>query len=351
MTAKRYLFYIAHNYSFEILRPLQKVILAQGDKVKWLAVGKEVTLSYFDSDESVLNSIDDARKYNPDASFAPGNEIPNFIPGLKVQVFHGLEWKKKGHFIIRDFFDLYCTHGPATTSRFNKLANQHGFFDIVETGWPKLDYLFSTPAMPLTQELHAQGRKVILYAPTFSPALTSAPALFEEIKRLSEQKDYHWLIKFHPKMATQWLEEYKKLAANGINGNVQVIETSSINQLLQSADIMVSDTSSVIGEFSLLNKATVSLNNKEPGDYLVNINQAAQLEGAIERALNPSAALKLAIKAYAEDLHPYNDGDAAQRILSATEAMLSEGIKAKKSKPLNLFRNLKQRKKLRYWSF
>ena len=104
MTAKRYLFYIAHNYSFEILRPLQRVILAQGDEVKWLAVGREVNLSYFQSNESVLNSIDDARTYNPDASFAPGNEIPNFIPGLKVQVFHGLEWKKKGHFVIRDFF-------------------------------------------------------------------------------------------------------------------------------------------------------------------------------------------------------------------------------------------------------
>lgn len=127
MTPTCYLFYIAHNYSFEILRPLQQVILAQGDEVKWLAVGKEVTLSYFQDNESVLASIDEARSYNPAASFAPGNEIPNFIPGLKVQVFHGLEWKKKGHFVIRDFFDLYCTHGPATTSRFNLLAKQHGF--------------------------------------------------------------------------------------------------------------------------------------------------------------------------------------------------------------------------------
>lgn len=345
MTSKRYLFYIAHNYSFEILRPLQQIILAQGDEVKWLAVGEEVTLSYFQNNESLLNSINDARAYNPDASFAPGNEIPNFIPGLKVQVFHGLEWKKKGHFVIRDFFDLYCTHGPATTSRFNELANKHGFFDVVETGWPKLDYLFTTSAMIIKESLHAQDKKIILYAPTFSPALTSGPALFDEIKRLSEQKNYHWLVKFHPKMATQWLEQYKTL----IKENVQIIETSSINELLQTADIMVSDTSSVIGEFSLLNKATVSLNNKEPGDYLVNIQTADQLEQAIELALNPSEQLKKAIKAYADDLHPYHDGQAAQRILSATEAILVNGKKAKKSKPLNIFRNLKQRKKLKYW--
>jgi len=346
MTSTRYLFYIAHNYSFEILRPLQRVILAQGDEVKWLAIGKEVTHSYFQNDESVLSSIDEARTYNPDASFAPGNEIPNFIPGLKVQVFHGLEWKKKGHFVIRDFFDLYCSHGPATTSRFNGLAKQHGFFDVIETGWPKLDYLFTTSSMVIKDDLHAQGKKIILYAPTFSPALTSAPELFNEIKRLSEQKNYHWLIKFHPKMATQWLEQYKTL----IKDNVQIIETSSINELLQTADIMVSDTSSVIGEFSLLNKATVSLNNKEPGDYLVNIQTANQLEQSIELALNPNQQLKAAIKSYADDLHPYHDGQAAQRILSATETILAKGKQANKSKPLNLFRNLKQRKKLKYWT-
>jgi len=349
MTSTRYLFYIAHNYAFEILRPLQKVIQDQGDEVRWLAVGNEVTLSYFQKHDSILNSIDEARTYNPVASFAPGNEIPNFIPGLKVQVFHGLEWKKKGHFIIRDFFDLYCTHGPATTTRFNQLANKHGFFDVVETGWPKLDYLFTTPPMTVSKAINAKNKKIILYAPTFSPALTSAPALFNEIKRLSEQKDYHWLIKFHPKMANQWLEQYKTLVKSDEENNVQMIETSSINELLQTADIMVSDTSSVIGEFSLLNKATVSLNNKEPGDYLVNIQQAHQLEQAIELAFNPSPQLKMAIKAYAKDLHPYNDGQSAQRILTATKNILVNEKQAKKMKPLNLFRTFKERNKLNYW--
>ena len=128
-----------------------------------------------------------------------------------------------------------------------------------------------------------------------------------------------------------------------------MIETSSINELLQTADIMVSDTSSVIGEFSLLNKATVSLNNKEPGDYLVNIQQAHQLEQAIELAFNPSPQLKMAIKAYAKDLHPYNDGQSAQRILTATKNILVNEKQAKKMKPLNLFRTFKERNKLNYW--
>ena len=346
MTAKRYLFYIAHNYAFEILRPLQHAIWANGDMVKWLAVGKEVDLQYFCDNEILLDSINEARAYNPDASFAPGNEIPHFIPGVKIQVFHGLEWKKKGHFVIRDFFDLYCTHGPATTSRFKQLASKHDYFDVVETGWPKLDHLFTTPAMPLKDHLKSQDKKIILYAPTFSPALTSAPELFDEIKRLSETKSYHWLIKFHPKMAKKWCEKYQSLVAD----NVSIITSASINVLLQTADIMVSDTSSVIGEFSLLNKPTISLNNKEPGDYLVNIEKADQLEPAIEQALNPSNKLKTAIKAYADDLHPYQDGLAAQRILLATENILTNGIQANKSKPLNIFRNLKQRKKLKYWT-
>ncbi|RHW77670.1 CDP-glycerol glycerophosphotransferase family protein [Colwellia sp. RSH04] len=345
MSSKRYLFYIAHNYSFEILRPLQQAILAQGDQVKWLAIGKEVTLSFFKADEEVLPTIDDARMYNPDATFAPGNEIPNFIPGYKVQVFHGLEWKKKGHFIIRDFFDLYCTHGPATTSRFQQLANKHGYFDVVETGWPKLDYLFTTQAMPLKKELAKQEKKIILYAPTFSPALTSAPELFDEIKRISQEENHHWLIKFHPKMAKEWCDKYQTL----VSENVEIINSSSINELLQTADIMLSDTSSVIGEFSLLNKPTVSLNNKEPGDYLINIQKAEELSSALALAFHPSEELKAAIKVYADDLHPYHDGKAAQRILTATESLINQGSQAKKNKPLNLFRNLKQRKKLNYW--
>ena len=208
MTPRKYLFYISQNYSFEILRPLQKVIREQGNQVYWFVAGDEVNKSNFADHELILSSIKDVKAYQPDASFVPGNVIPSFIPGIKVQVFHGLEWKKKGHFVIRDCFDLYCTHGEATTTRFEALAQKHQFFDVAETGWPKLDNLFSTPK----QNYFDDTQPVILYAPTFSPALTSAPALFDEIQRIAETEEHNWLVKFHPKMDPAWIAAYREIA-------------------------------------------------------------------------------------------------------------------------------------------
>ena len=339
----RYLFYITQNYSFEILRPIQAEARRRGDEVIWLATGDEVNLNNFTDDEVLEQDLDKARAFIPDACFVPGNNVPSFISGLKVQVFHGLEWKKKGHFVIRDFFDLYCTHGMATTSRFNTLANKHGYFDVVETGWPKLDHLFTTPAYADSPT----DKPTILYAPTFSPSLTSAPSFFETIKTLSQQSDYHWLIKFHPKMDKSWVDKYRQLN----NDNLQVVEVSDINALMQRADIMVSDTSSVIGEFSLLSKPVVTLNNSQPGDYLIDIKLAKELPRAIEQAFNPSAQLLNEIEKYAQELHPYNDGQSAQRILDAVEKMDTDGKKAQKNKPLNLIRNFQLRKKLNYWKW
>ncbi|MFT5452789.1 MAG: hypothetical protein ACI9N9_002287, partial [Enterobacterales bacterium] len=82
----RYLFYIAHNYSFEILRPLQDEIIKRGDQVRWFTTGNEVNLENFSEKEHRLQSIEEVIAYQPMACFVPGNTIPNFIPGLKVQV-------------------------------------------------------------------------------------------------------------------------------------------------------------------------------------------------------------------------------------------------------------------------
>jgi len=342
--SQNYLLFIAQDYSFEILRPLQQAILARGGNVLWFVYGKDVTISHFKQDECFTQEASAAVAFSPVATYVPGNVVPNFIPGLKVQVFHGLEWKKKGHFVMRGCFDLYCTHGRATTERFEQLAQQHGHFGVAETGWPKLDPLFSAKPYQWSKQ---NDRPIVLFAPTFSPALTAAPALFEQISALVKSRDWQWLVKFHPKMDPQWVAQYQQIMAD----NYHVVEGMEVAHLLQCADLLVSDTSSIIGEFALLSKPVVTLNNAQPGDYLIDIDDPDQLESSIELALTPSEDLQQHVKEYAQDLHPYADGLSAQRILEATDKMLNNKRQGLKTKPLNVFRNLKMRKKLSYWKF
>ncbi len=96
------------SYSFDILRPIQAEILRRGHQVAWFIAGSEVTEKQLKPDEIRLKTVAEVKAFNPIAVFVPGNIVPDFFPGAKVQVFHGLEYKKQGHFDIRGFFDLYC---------------------------------------------------------------------------------------------------------------------------------------------------------------------------------------------------------------------------------------------------
>ena len=339
---KHYLFYIEHDYSYEILRPLQKEIQKQGDHVCWFLAGKQIN-NHLSKAEHELKTVEEVIEYDPQACFVPGNTIPNFIPGLKVQVFHSLEWKKKTTFRIRDCFDLYCTHGPSTTNTFNILKQKHQHFDVIETGWPKTDALFE--AIPVNFP-EARG-PIILYAPTFSPKLTSAAELYDSIKKLSKQQSWFWIIKFHPKMNPKLVDQYRKIEGK----NLKIIEKDSIAPLLKSAELMVSDTSSVIGEFALLKKPTITLNNAMPDDYIINISNHTELESAINAVLADKTAIFKEVAEYAKQLHPYYDGQSSQRVLQAVTNMSEKNLDYLKPKPKNIFRHIKMRMKLNYWKF
>ena len=336
------MFYIEHDYSYEILRPLQKEIQKQGDRVYWFLAGKQIN-NHLSMAEHELKTVKEVIEYDPQACFVPGNTIPNFIPGLKVQVFHSLEWKKKTTFRIRDCFDLYCTHGPSTTNTFNTLKQKHQHFDVIETGWPKTDALFE--AIPVNFP-EARG-PIILYAPTFSPKLTSAAELYNSIKKLSKQQSWFWVIKFHPKMNPKLVDQYRKIGGK----NLKIIEQDSIAPLLKSAELMVSDTSSVIGEFALLKKPTITLNNAMPDDYIINISNHTELESAINAVLADKTAIFKEVAEYAKQLHPYYDGQSSQRVLQAVNNMSEKNLDYLKPKPKNIFRHIKMRMKLNYWKF
>lgn len=337
---KRYklLFYVEQNYSFDILRPLQDVALQQGHLVKWLLVGNDISHRFLKENEAGLETVSDAAAYSPDAVFVPGDRVPSFIPGLKVQVFHGLNESKRGNvYPERGLFDLYCTEGHERTDSLQRLSLQRAYFKVVETGWIKLDSLFKY------KQIEKYARPQILFSSTFTPALSCAELVYEQIKRLSEKSKWQWIVTLHPKMSPDTVKKYKALE----NENLIFLDNDKVIEALHRADVMVCDNSSIFQEFLLLNKAVVTVNNREPLDCFINITEPEKLEKAIEDGLHPSIELRKKIKNYGPSVTPYLDGKSSQRVLSAVCEMLASDWGD--SKPKNIIRNLQMRKKLNYW--
>ncbi|WP_413693973.1 CDP-glycerol glycerophosphotransferase family protein [Psychromonas sp. KJ10-2] len=333
----KFLFYVEQNYSFDILRPIQKEALRRGYQVKWLVVGAEVSEQYLQAGEEKV-SIEQAISYQPNAVFAPGDRIPRFIPGIKVQVFHGLNESKRGNvYPERGLFDLYCTEGPERTGTLKSLNKP--YFKVVETGWVKLDTLFQY------KKNQSFDKPQVLFASTFSPSLSCAEFIYEEIKRLSQNGKWQWLVTLHPKMPASTVEKYKALESE----HLLFLENNRVIEGLHRADLMICDNSSIFQEFLLLNKPVVTVNNRAPLDCFIDITESEALQGAIIQALSPSAELLESIKNYGPSVTPYLDGKSSQRVVKAVEEMIDSHWVDKK--PINLIRNFKIRKNLSYWKY
>lgn len=347
----RALFYVEQNYGYAILRPLQREIRHRGGDVRWFLVGNEIDAAYLELSEATLASVHEVRDWQPDVVFVPGNTVPRFIPGLKVEVFHGVPAGKSygrsddAHYSIRHCFDLYCTHGPDSTERFKVLARRHGYFEVLETGWPMLDPLY-TPVVDNPFADAQDERPTILFCSTFSRRYSCAETLYEEIRKLKADGRFRWLVQFHPKMAFETVEKYRELS----DENLRFVETDNVIPLLQAADTMLCDTSSILIMFLLLGKPVVAFRNQDPGPHLINVSEPEALREAIESSLAKDRSRDALIEAYGQRVDPFKDGRASQRILDGVETILKRGLEVRRSKPWNLIRELKMRRQLNYWA-
>ncbi|TAM59552.1 MAG: CDP-glycerol glycerophosphotransferase family protein [Rhodanobacter sp.] len=336
---KRYLLYGSERYALAILRPLQAAIRARGDEAAWFFDGPGA--EDLREDERLLD-VAGVRRWKPLAVLTPGNHLPHFFPGAKVEVFHGFDAGKPRHIYIRGFFDLYCTTGPRDTAQFQALADKLGHFSVAETGWPKLDPFMREIAGPLPP---VRQPPVILYHSTFSPSWSAAETLYDEVRRLSRDGRWHWIVTFHPKMNPETVAKFKALQ----NEYLRFVENDNILELFPQADLMCSDTSSALSEFLLTGKPVVTYRNRRPGPQLIDIDSPAQFEPAIERALARPPELLQAIRDHADAIHPYRDGRSSERVLDAIDAFVAAGARNRRRKPLNLWRKLKLRRRIGYW--
>ena len=338
---QRFLLYVSQAYSIPICRPLQEEILKRGYEVKWFCDDNNTKMQ-LESDEHLLESVIEVKAYYPDVVLVATNVVPDFFPGIKVQVFHGFSVDKrseaKGHFNIRGFFDLYCTQGPNTTKPFKILQKKHKYFQVVETGWSKMDPLF-----PLETEVHTIPTVMISSTFTTSLSLAKNKEAVTEIARLSKLGKWKFIVVLHPKMESETVEAFKAMQHEYFT----FYDTSDLTPLFKRADVMLSDTTSAITEFALQKKPVVTLNNKQPKPYMINVTKVTDIELAIKKALTKPQEIMQALDTFVAETHPYEDGQSSARVIDACLDFIE--TQKIQPKPLNLVRRYQIRKKLHYW--
>ena len=333
---KHYLLFASHSYAFSIMRPLQTAIRQRGDRVAWFL---EYTCpDLLEADEERLYTLKEVADFKPLAVIACGNWVYPFFPGIKVEVFHGYPMRKRieaidDHFTIRGFWDIYCTQGQSSTPYFEELAAKHRYFRIYETGWCKMDEWFGRTHKAEIQ----RNRPCILYAPTFSRGISSAWVMPEVIEKLAQEKDWDWIITFHPKLDDPALiNRYKTLADN--YGNIDFRHINKGFSTFSESDVLLCDSSSLIVEYLMTGKAAVTYRNTHPGPFLIDVQKTEDIGAAIESALTHPADLMKAIETYTAYHEAHRDGHNSERVLDAIDDFYQKYAGHLPRKPLNLYR-------------
>ena len=140
-----------NQYAIGILMPLQEEADREGgNDVLWYVHEKKIPDFPLKDSVRYTNSIQEIKDFHPDAIFVPGNIVPYYLSGVKIEIFHGYA-EKRDQFVIRRYFDTYFTQGPFYTSRFKELAKKYKDFEVLETGWTRQDWVF--------QNLHSYDDK------------------------------------------------------------------------------------------------------------------------------------------------------------------------------------------------
>lgn len=342
----RIVLFCEQKYAINILQPLEVEANKEGGHtILWYVHEKNIPEFPLKDKVKWTNSIQEIKDFSPEVIFVPCNIVPYYLPGVKVQIFHGYAAEKKDHWIIRRYFDTYFTQGPFFTRGFEALAKKYKDFEVVETGWPRQDWIYAnlhTFDAEKKALLDKHGKsKLVLYAPTFSPSLTSLPFIKEGLVKLVKEKDVLLILKFHPLTKAEWMQEYRELAAQ--HDNMLWIEDHNITQYQIMSDVMISDTSSTVYEFLLLDKPVITYKTIAKDIYWLDIQNPDELPEAFEKVQYDEDYIAKR-KWIIDNYDPYLDGKVSHRMLDAARDYIARhGVPSKRK--LNLWRKYTSIKK------
>lgn len=281
--------------------------------------------------------VDNNNFFNPNASFLIGN--------FKIiQCWHGTplknmeqgrenksDWFEKIKNIEKTKFHRVVTTCGYSTEVYKRLFNTER---ILETGYPRND-IFYNPDFFSCEDIKqkfglSDYKKVLLYAPTFrklekvvNPFDTT---FFEKLNESLKNNSYLLLIKQHPySNQIGGLEEFSNISdVSGLSHDLQ--------ELLVYTDVLISDYSSSIFDFSLTGKLQLfyPFDIKEyeknrgglyfeydeqylPGLIIKDNNDFLRKIGQLE-ILIENESIKAKIKVFKNKFNRYTDADSCKRI-------------------------------------
>ncbi|MCK5131512.1 MAG: CDP-glycerol glycerophosphotransferase family protein [Candidatus Sabulitectum sp.] len=330
----RLLFYVSKLYSLPVIEPLVIEAERQRAEIAIFASAKvqgklPETVSKF----KVFTDMQVAITYNPDFVLCPGNFVDFRLPGIKVELFHGIGIEKPSHYKIRHFFDLYLTSGPAVTERFEKMQKKYRYFKTIETGWPKIDHILKYDTTDLRKRFNLPpDKKIILYAPTHSSSMESSQKILPAIETIMRPEEI-WFCKPHEFMNRELLRELR-------GKQFQIIDHYDITPYLHLADVLVSDTSSVVYEFMVLDKPVVTCRTLGRKDKGINIHSPDELRNALDRSFLRPDEFSAQRKRHLAEVNPQLDGSISKGIINLLMSIDPTQPMGEGRKPLNLFRKM-----------
>lgn len=340
ITAKmRIVLFCENKYAVDILCPLETEARREGgNEVLWYVHTPKISEFPLSDKVKWTGCMQEVYDFSPEAIFVPGNIVPYYLPGVKIEIFHGYAAEKKDHWVIRRYFDAYFTQGPYFTEHFTRLSRKYGDFEVLETGWTRQDWIYAHRNdfdAERQQLLRDHGReKIVLYAPTFSPRLTSLPLIKNALLNLADTENILLLIKLHPLTRPEWTDEYKALAAS--RDNIVFIPDFSVTKWMLMSDLMISDTSSTVYEFLLLRKPVITLGSISRDIRWKNITSPSALREAYREVMRGGESAEN-MQWIADNYDPHLDGLCSRRMLDgARDYIRRHGVPAERK--LNLWR-------------
>ncbi|MDX1363145.1 MAG: glycosyltransferase [Arenibacter latericius] len=339
----RIILFCENDDAYGVLAPIRTVLQEKNHQYLWY-ISNNLLDDFPFKDEDFTVSILDLQIFKSDVIFVPGKEVPHYLRGVKVRVFNNLQGKRWDYHETGPYFDLYLTQGPYFTEKFNRLKKKHQNFEVLETGWSKLD-IYSKEKVKYDFEKTAilqqhQTDKIVLYAPT-STKPSSAPHLIREIESLAKTTGFVIYVGLQEKMDPIWVQDYEKLAQKTPNILIRT-EKNMVKCLIQ-ADILISDNSPHIYEFILMDKPVITYRYNNGKVLWDNSYSYTQLTQKVFKNLHedPYASERSYINM---KIHPYKDGESAQRMVDAAQEYIeTHGVPEKRN--LSLSKRLKMNAK------